>query len=401
MISDPDSGLLSSIDEALAKPERFPVMDARLQILFEAEQDAGRRPYNRLSVGVTILVFDLFLLTNIATVPLLAPLSAALRLGLATPLGLAFILLDRGNAISRLYDPFLLGLALVAAAIPAVLCALIRSPAGLPDVQAMPLVLLATGMGWRMKPRAANANALLSAAIFIGAELVCPIVPRPQLGSMILTAIAICAACLVFTRRLDWRDRRMFLLNMNERLRRALIAEQTSGLLRDLQTDALTGIANRRCFDETLASSWREAQHTGSALALIMIDVDHFKKFNDLYGHQDGDDCLRRVATQLRGAARKSDVVARYGGEEFAVILPRATIAVAAQAAERMREAVAALQVRHDGAEGGATLTISQGVASAVPGAEPSARRLLEVADQRLYAAKQAGRNRIVATDET
>jgi len=247
----------------------------------------------------------------------------------------------------------------------------------------------------------ATANALISTAIFIAAEILCPIVPRAQLGSMILTAAAICTACVIFTRRLDWRDRRVFLLNLNERLRRALIVEQNSGLLREVQTDALTGVANRRCFDETLASSWLEAQRTGSALALIMIDIDHFKKFNDFYGHQGGDDCLRRVAAQLRGAARRCDVVARYGGEEFAVILPGATLGVAAEAAERMREAIAAMHVRHEGLGGGATVSISLGVASELPGTEDSARRLIRAADCRLYAAKQAGRNRVCVTHET
>jgi diguanylate cyclase (GGDEF)-like protein len=390
-----DAALLPSIEEALAQVEHLPLIDARLTALFDTAQDVGRRQYNRLAIGVSIGLFDLFLLSNMATVPSLVPLSAALRLGIATPLALAFILLDWRGRLSRLYDPLLLVLAVTAAAIAAVMAPLIRDPAGLPDVQAVPLILLVTGMSWRLKPRMATANAIFSTAIFVAAEIFCPVVPRAQLGSMILTAVAIGAACLMFTRRLEWRDRRVFLLNLNEQLRRALIAEQNSGLLRAVQTDALTGVANRRCFDETLASSWQEAQRTGSALALIMIDIDHFKKFNDFYGHQGGDDCLRLVAAQLRGAARSSDVVARYGGEEFAVILPGAGIEKAAEIAERIRAAVAAMQLGHEGVEGGATVTISLGIASVVPGTEYSAKGLIEMADQRLYAAKQAGRNRV------
>jgi diguanylate cyclase (GGDEF)-like protein len=399
MLSDFDTGFLAANGAGLSQAQQDTVMDARVQALFDAEQHAGRRRCNRRTLAVTIIVFDLFLLTNMATVPSLVPLSAALRLGIATPLALAFIFLDWRGVLDRIYDPFLLLLAVVAAFIPAVLCPLIHDPAGLPDVQAMPLVLLVTGMTWQMKPRLAIANALVSTAIVIGAEALCPIVPRAQLGSMILTALAICIACLIFIRRLDWRDRRVFLLNLNEQQRRALIVEQNSGLLRQVQTDALTGVANRRCFDETLLSSWREAQLSGSALGLIMIDVDQFKEFNDFYGHQCGDDCLRKVAAQLRGAARKTDLVARYGGEEFAVILPDATLGVAVEAAERLREAIAAMHLRHEGLGTSATLTISLGVASAVPGAEHSARELIEVADRRLYGAKQTGRNRVCATD--
>jgi len=395
MISDPDPALLPSIEEALAHSERFPLMDARLRALYDTAQDAGRQPYNRLSVGISITLFDLFLLTNMATVPSLVPLSAALRLGVATPLALAIILIDWRGRLSRFYEPSLFLLAILAAAIAALLSALIRDPAGLPDVQAMPLVLLATGMVWRLKPRTATVNAIFSTAVFAGAEIACPIVPRAQLGSMILTAIAICAASLLFTRRLEWRDRRVFLLSLNDQLRRTLIVEQNSGLLREAQTDALTGVANRRCFDETLAASWQEAQRTGSSLALIMIDVDHFKEFNDFYGHQGGDECLRLVAAQLHGAARASDLVARVGGEEFAVILPAVSIEMAAAAAERLRASVAAMNLQHEGIAGGATVTISLGVASVVPSTDYTARRLIELADSRLYSAKQAGRNRV------
>jgi diguanylate cyclase (GGDEF)-like protein len=395
MISNADPALLPSIEKALAHSEHFPLMDARLRALFDTAQDAGRRPYNRAAIGVSITLFDLFLVTNMATVPSLVPLSGALRLGVATPLAVAFILLDWRGRLTRFYEPFIFLLAITIAAIAALLSTLIRTPTGLPDVQALPLILLATGMVWRLKPRMAMVSAICSTALFVGAEIACPIVPRAQLGSMILTAIAICAACLMFARRLEWRDRRVFLLSLNDQLRRTLIAEQNSGLLREVQTDALTGVANRRCFDETLAASWQEAQRTGSSLALIMIDVDHFKKFNDFYGHQGGDECLRRVAAQLDGTARTSDLVARFGGEEFAIILPGATLEMAAVAAERFRTSVAAMNLPHEGIGGGATVTISLGVASVVPSTDYSARRLIELADTRLYLAKQDGRNRV------
>jgi diguanylate cyclase (GGDEF)-like protein len=395
MIANPDAALLPSIEEALAQAEHVPLIDVRLRALFDAVQDGGRRPYNRVAVGISVAMFDMFLLANMATVPALVPLSAALRLGVATPLGLAFILLDWRGRLSRFYEPYLFFLAVLPAVIAGSLTLLIQTPAGLPDIQAMPLILLVTGMVWRLKLRTATVNALFSTAIFVGAEIACPIVPRAELGSMILTAIAICAACLMFTRRLEWRDSRVFLLSLNDQLRRALIAEQNSGLLREVQTDALTGVANRRCFDETLAASWQEAQRTGSALALIMIDVDHFKKFNDFYGHQRGDECLRRVAAKLRSETRTSDLVARYGGEEFAVILPAASISVTTATAERLRASVSAMNLKHEGIGGGATVTISLGIARAVPGTEYTAKRLIEVADRRLYLAKQAGRNRV------
>jgi len=399
MTSGLDATLLPSIEEALSQPEHLPLKDAKLRVLYDATEDAGRRPYNRLAIGVSIVFFDLFLLTNMATVPSLVPISAALRLGVATPLGIAFVLVDWRGRLKPFYDSALCVLAVLPAAIAGVLALLIHLPAGLPDVQAMPLILLVTGMVWRLKPRMAFMNAIVSTTIFVAADIFCTIAPRAQLGSMILTSIAICAASVLFTRRLDARDRRVFLLHVSEQLHRALIVEQNSGLLRAVHTDTLTGVANRYCFDETLASSWQEAKRAGSALALIMIDVDHFKEFNDLHGHQGGDECLRQVAAQLRHTARTSDFVARYGGEEFAVILSGASIEVAAEVAERLRASVAALHVRREDAGGSATVTISLGVVSATPGTDDTVNRLLEVADRRLYSAKHAGRNQVRVLD--
>ena len=397
MYSEIDPRLLPMVENALSRPEQFPAMQPALAALFQTEQNAGRRPFNRGMVAIFVVLFDLFLLSNLSTVPALVPLSAALRLGVVTPLALIFIALDWRGRLGRLYDPALLGLSLAAALSAGVLSALIRTPTGLPDVQAAPLILLATGMSWRMTPLMAAANAILCSAIFVAAEVMCPVVPRAQLGSMIMTVVAISGACMMFARRMDWRDRRVFLLNLNEQIRRALVAEQNTGLLREVQTDSLTGAANRRCFDETLAALWQAALESGEPVALAMIDVDHFKRFNDHYGHQDGDDCLRRVAVQLRGAARRGDVVARYGGEEFAAILPGATMEDAVQVAERMRAAVEAMRLPHEGCGQGAIVTVSVGVASVMTREAHTARRLIEAADRRLYMAKENGRNRIGA----
>jgi hypothetical protein len=164
MISNPNPGLQASIDEALAQPEHFPMLDARLRALFNAAQDAGRRPYNRIVIAISIITFDLFLLTNLATVPSLVPLSAALRLGVATPIGLAFLLLDWRGQLAHYYDLGLCALAVTTVAIAAFLATRILNPAGLSDTQAMPLILLVTGMCWRMRPRMANANAVISTA---------------------------------------------------------------------------------------------------------------------------------------------------------------------------------------------------------------------------------------------
>jgi diguanylate cyclase (GGDEF)-like protein len=165
------------------------------------------------------------------------------------------------------------------------------------------------------------------------------------------------------------------------------------------RTDGLTGVANRRQFDELLDREWRRAQRSGAPLALLMIDIDEFKKYNDHYGHQGGDDCLKTVAGALKGAlSRASDTVARYGGEEFAVVLPGSDQKQAIASAERLRQRVEQMAMPHAARTGGfKTVTISLGAASLVPRDQDPSERLVSAADQALYAAKKGGRNRTCA----
>jgi diguanylate cyclase len=158
--------------------------------------------------------------------------------------------------------------------------------------------------------------------------------------------------------------------------------------------DALTGIANRKAFDQRLREAAAEALEHGMSLALIMIDIDHFKQFNDTYGHQIGDGVLRLVARTLREGTKGRDLVARYGGEEFAVILVGSNLNGATAVAEQLRKSVGSKRITKKGAGGGSlgSITLSLGVAAYVPG-EPLGK-LVSRADQALYLAKRTGRNR-------
>lgn len=170
-------------------------------------------------------------------------------------------------------------------------------------------------------------------------------------------------------------------------------------LQRQALIDDLTGVANRRCFDHYLAREWNRQLRFGRPLALILLDVDHFKDYNDRYGHQQGDACLRRLATVLRRQLqRTTDLVARYGGEEFAVVLPEFTAAAAQRFADELRRAVRAAGIEHAAAPAG-LVTVSLGVISLIPSAEQSHSTLIERADRALYRAKAAGRDRTVSDD--
>lgn len=159
--------------------------------------------------------------------------------------------------------------------------------------------------------------------------------------------------------------------------------------------DGLTGVANRRRFDEYLDTEWQLMAREKLPLSLILCDIDFFKKYNDTYGHQAGDACLRQVADALRFCARRSlDLVARYGGEEFVVILPNTTVSVAAQIAEEMRSVVNALQIPHVQSAVSEHVTLSLGIACMTPTLNTSPAMLIAAADAALYQAKAAGRNR-------
>ena len=163
-------------------------------------------------------------------------------------------------------------------------------------------------------------------------------------------------------------------------------------------TDGLTATANRRSFDCVLGQEWQRAQRCGLPLALIMLDVDHFKAYNDCYGHLAGDDCLKALATLLRKEVRRSgELVARYGGEEFIVLMPDTSLEAAVTTAQRIQKAVSSLSLKRSDLPSG-KVSFSFGVASTIPSADRAPTALIARADAALYRAKENGRDRIEAT---
>ncbi len=162
--------------------------------------------------------------------------------------------------------------------------------------------------------------------------------------------------------------------------------------------DVLTGLANRRRLDQYLAAEWHRARRERTPLAVAMFDVDHFKLFNDGYGHLKGDECLQKAGAALREALRrKTDLAARYGGEEFCVVMPLTNEEGALIVAEEIRAAIEAMAHPHEYAPGTGVVTVSAGVAAVVPDADGTLEKLMAQADAALYASKRGGRNRVTA----
>ena len=220
-------------------------------------------------------------------------------------------------------------------------------------------------------------------------------------GSIQAGLMSVCCLFAVFAAwRLETETRRSWALMLRERMKRRALTHRNVELSELTRRDPLTGLANRRAYELCEQSSWQNANDARVPLGLVVVDIDHFKSFNDFYGHPAGDACLQTVARclseQLRG---NGDMVARIGGEEFAILLPDLAVETAGDIAERVRLAVAALELPHLGRGTSSTVTISCGACSMVPEPGLTPKDLFAAADTALYAAKQTGRNRVCLAD--
>ena len=250
----------------------------------------------------------------------------------------------------------------------------------------LPALLIGPFFLMRLRYRSALRSGILAVVCFVVAALVFPVALPVALRSSLLMVMAL-IACAIAARHLEWWSRSSFLESH-------IFAELA-------QQDALTGTKNRRVFDEYLTRLWPEAMQNHRTIAILLIDVDHFKAYNDRYGHQAGDHALRRVAQTVQKFVRRPlDVLARYGGEEFGAILYDVDGKQAMDIAGQIHRAVGELEIEGHGSRGSTGVTISVGVAVIQPTMQRNSRGALQLADQALYEAKARGRNRVELMDE-
>lgn len=272
----------------------------------------------------------------------------------------------------------------------------------LPGTSLLPVLMWAS---FRLPAPAATTIQVLAGLLFV---MVHPALAEGRDPARIWSVVRLAAGMMLMSQlvlavTLERRRMQRHLLRQATRLRRLVrlrtqeLAEANRRLKALSECDGLTGVANRRHFDQAFEQEWRRALRRGESLAVGLLDIDHFKAYNDRYGHLQGDQALQRVASALQGVmGRAEDLLARYGGEEFAVILPGLHRQEATVMAERLRAAVADLAIPHGAAAEAGVITVSGGLVALVPDPQVDPQELLAAADQLLYAAKARGRNRVL-----
>jgi len=381
----------------------FPALRFTPSLEAHYEQSTARRRVKALQgAGVAIaFLMNLLLVTDHAMVPDMFRQAMVWRLGLYTPLMLCSLWFV-GRIQSVLWrEVFVAQAGVLACVIQLALCVSSQSPHALAYLVGITMVIFFSNVYSRIRFWVALAvNAVYLGMFGLGIGLISTVewalvIP---IGLMLGSTSAF---TLYYLYSLEHEERHNYLLNQRQKALAGALIHANAELELASRTDALTQVANRRHFDDFMSQLWARARQDTHEIAVLMLDIDHFKLFNDRYGHPAGDACLLQVAQALRqGLRRPGDLVARYGGEEFIAVLYKASPQQVAMAAERVRAAVEALRIAHEGSPIHGIVTISVGWACAHPSDRAaSAHRLIAKADEALYQAKNRGRNRLWPTD--
>jgi len=284
----------------------------------------------------------------------------------------------------RLYLPFAQVLIPIRGSMIALTTAGVAARGQVEALMLLPVLAIGPFLVFGLRFRAAAFTVGLTLGVYTVAAIAFGL-PAPLILRSLVLLVAVAGACGVVARTLEYTARTRFL--------------ETQAMAELAQHDALTGVKNRRVFDEEVERLWQRAADKDCVIAILMADVDHFKAYNDRYGHQAGDRALRHVAQVLQAfVTRPQDLLFRYGGEEFAVLLYDVDAAEVEKLAERMRKAVVGLALEHRDSRV-QVVTISIGVAIVEPSLERHARGAVQLADEALYQAKTRGRNRVEVLD--
>jgi diguanylate cyclase (GGDEF)-like protein len=373
---------------------RFPT---RLESQYNRDTAAARFKVLLTAGTIVAFVINLFLVTDYAMVNDMFERGVVLRTWLYTPFMLVgmWVMNRVPSVLGRELMATMAGL--LATVIQIYMCTASHSPHALAYLTGLSMFIIYVNVFTRTQFWVAVPYALIILAGYLLALAIMPAVNWLLAAPIFLVLSSTTVFSLYHLYTLEHEERHNYLMSKRQRMLSFELEQANERLELVSRSDALTQVANRRHFDEFLKQLWDRARIDNTEVSLLMLDVDHFKMFNDHYGHPAGDACLVRVARALRECLRRpGDLVARYGGEEFIAVLSKTAADQAGVAGERVRQAVEALGMLHEGSPIYGKVTVSVGVATLRPqdvGASPD--KLIALADQALYQAKNRGRNRV------
>jgi diguanylate cyclase (GGDEF)-like protein len=385
------------IDQTLARgfwTLRFP---ARLEAEYNKDTAAARLKNLLIAGTVVAFISNLFLLADYAMVGDMFSTAVLLRLWIYTPLIIGGMWFMSRTPTSMLRELWVILAGVFATLINIGLCLSSSSVHAQAYLTGLSMLILYVSVFTRTQFWVSAGYTVTVIAMF-GASL--PFFAHLDVGlilaiTLVLVSTGLFSMYHVYS--LEHEDRHNYLMSKRQRVLSYELNLANQRLERLSRSDALTQVSNRRHFDEFLVQLWERARMDGGEVSVLMLDVDHFKLYNDKYGHPEGDACLVAVASALRRSMRRpGDLVARYGGEEFIAVMSKTSIDQATEAANRVCKSVAGLNMPHEGSPLYGKVTVSIGVATLRPkerDANPA--QLISLADQALYQAKNRGRNRV------
>lgn len=387
------------IDALLASGDRGLKLPPDLEERFQAEGAAARLKVMLWSGLLVGLIFNWMLLSDWLMVPDQYDLGLRLRLFAFTPATVIGVFLITKVPYPALREWSMVVSGMVACIINTTLCVSSSDALAGPYLVGLTMVVVFANTVAQMRFVQAAVLDVFAVACFAGGMVAIGSTPLEIAIPAALTLVSSVVFTLYGCYTLERDQRHNWLMHLREQLLLDEIAKANAHLDTVSRSDMLTEVANRRHFDEFLQVVWARAKEDGSEVSIMMVDVDHFKAFNDRYGHPEGDACLKEIASTLKRRLRRpGDLIARFGGEEFIAILANTPLSTATGAAERVRKGIENLNRLHAASSTHAVVTVSVGVACAKPNSpHASPAQLIAAADAALYQAKSRGRNRVFA----
>jgi diguanylate cyclase (GGDEF)-like protein len=389
--------LLCSVEEVLAQPNPWLAFPADLERRFE-QDNLPRRSREQLIKGATALaLFDLFLVSDLSMVPDVFRQMLWLRLVIVTPIALCALFVLALTPRPRTTEAIVSCISILTTSTILFGIANSHHPFASYYHTGIPLIVIFANIVQRARFWYAAGTSVAILLLYILVAQLTQTLPQEILQNYEMVLASTVLFTLVANYNLERDERRAYLMTLRENLRNSNLEDANAQLTRLSEIDPLTDLANRRSFERQLKQAWMRHLALRQPLSLIMIDIDHFKLYNDRLGHPAGDQCLKQVADAIRHHVRSTsgELAARLGGEEFAVLLPGLSEERSEEVAQRIRSAVQGLRIPHEAVADDGVVTVSVGAATAEGSRYATPQRLVERADNALYLAKRGGRNRV------